>query len=445
MRGSLHRGRLGRSAIAVMGLQVGTPALRFVLHAGMARLAGAATFGAAVYALSVLGLLSSMFALGFNTALGKLLPDAVARDDAAEARGLLWFVPCLVLGVGLLGAVVVSVGVTSLGTDPGQVARATALAAWIAPVGALALVLENAMRGLGRPILPSVLSFLVPTAVTAVGLGALWASSVRVSPEALLGVSGAGLAGLVLVQAVALRRLSLGALGPGGSVLRLRPWLSVSLPILGIAVTYALLSKVDLLVLERFTDPAGLALYDVAQRVALFTAFGVSGIQMVLAPRIASLWAAHRFDELQNVLQRGAWLMAGVVVPVGLVLWMAAEPVLGLFGDEFRAGTDVLWILIVGQVANGLTGPASIGLSMTGHQRALVKILVLTLALESVLVWLLAARFGAVGAATASALAHAGWNLAAAVVFRVRTGLWTTVRLGRVEGAPAAGEATWTR
>jgi O-antigen/teichoic acid export membrane protein len=74
---------------------------------------------------------------------------------------------------------------------------------------------------------------------------------------------------------------------------------------------------------------------------------------------------------------------------------------MGLFGPEFVAGSTVLMVLALGQLINVITGSVGFLLSMTGHERDLLKSTVIAAILMLILcAWLIPA-YGMMGAAIA--------------------------------------------
>jgi O-antigen/teichoic acid export membrane protein len=106
-------------------------------------------------------------------------------------------------------------------------------------------------------------------------------------------------------------------------------------------------------------------------------------------------------------------------VPVAVVGGMLAGPLIALLGDEqfVERGAPTLALLFVAVALRFVTGTLSQGLFACHHQRFLFRLSVATLAVNIVLNVLLAARFGAAGAAAALVctevlgLVFASWRL----------------------------------
>ena len=78
---------------------------------------------------------------------------------------------------------------------------------------------------------------------------------------------------------------------------------------------------------------------------------------------------------------------------------------LSLFGAEFTKAYAVLAILSVGYLASAAAGPCATSLMMIGKERTYAILAAVFFAVEAVLCFFLASRYGAMGAAAATATA----------------------------------------
>jgi len=91
---------------------------------------------------------------------------------------------------------------------------------------------------------------------------------------------------------------------------------------------------------------------------------------------------------------------------------------LGIFGDEFIAGSVVLIILLIGRFINSFSGSTGLILQMTGHQKVYRDIVAVALILNIVLNLILTPLYGYVGTAVATVISIAVWNIWAAVYIK---------------------------
>jgi O-antigen/teichoic acid export membrane protein len=118
---------------------------------------------------------------------------------------------------------------------------------------------------------------------------------------------------------------------------------------------------------------------------------------------------------------------------LALVVLVLAEPLLGIFGEAFRAGAPALRLLTLGYMGASLMSLASALLNMTGHHSASTATMLAGTALTAALCLMLVPRWGIVGAAAATAVSTLVWNLGLLLMARRRLGV-TAAPL-----APAAG------
>ena len=84
---------------------------------------------------------------------------------------------------------------------------------------------------------------------------------------------------------------------------------------------------------------------------------------------------------------------------------------LGLFGDEFVAGYEIMMILAVTQLVRSAAGPVLSLMSVTGHQDSCLIVFASALVAAVVLVFALVPVFGIQGAAVTVLLVTLGWSL----------------------------------
>ena len=114
---------------------------------------------------------------------------------------------------------------------------------------------------------------------------------------------------------------------------------------------------------------AHIGLFAAANRLAALTVFATLPVNRMLAPKMSALWAEGDTAAFFRLSRQAALLMVCVSLPIALALILVPEFLLGLFGEEFVAARNLLWILAAGQLFNALTGPVRSMLIMTGHEK----------------------------------------------------------------------------
>lgn len=201
--------------------------------------------------------------------------------------------------------------------------------------------------------------------------------------------------------------------------------LSTGAPFLCVALLAFVMTWTDVLFLGRVADRAEVGAYAIAARIASLVAFVLVAANNVLAPRFAALHAAGRTRELEALARRAARVTAALALPVVLLFTLAPAQVLRVFGPQFPAAASALVVLAVGQFVNVATGALGYLFLMTGNERLMQHTMLGAAALNIALNAALAPRYGAVGAAWATASSLGCLNLTAAIVVYRKLAIWT--------------------
>ena len=188
-------------------------------------------------------------------------------------------------------------------------------------------------------------------------------------------------------------------------------WIATILPYMLLSGTHVIMAQTDVVMIGYFLGTKSSGIYSAAAQTAVLIAFSLIAVNTIAAPMIAELYALNRRPELQRIITlaaRGNLLFA---LPASLFLMVMGKPVLGLFGTEFPTAHLALGILAVGQLVNALAGSVGFLMTMTGHHWQTVLVLSLAAFLNIALNLLLIPYFGLAGAASASAISLALWNI----------------------------------
>jgi O-antigen/teichoic acid export membrane protein len=180
--------------------------------------------------------------------------------------------------------------------------------------------------------------------------------------------------------------------------------LSTSLPFFVVHAVSMLLIYTDTFAIKVILGLEALAYYDVAYKLAMAILFLNTAITSVIAPNIARWHSQGNYKQIKRVLWvyvQAAALASAFVFAAGLVL---SEEVLGLWGDEYRAVSDVFLILLAGALVQFIFGGTSVYLSMAGYQTVAARIALAAGLANVILNVVLIPVFGLVGAAAATAL-----------------------------------------
>ncbi|MDF1694171.1 MAG: oligosaccharide flippase family protein [Zhongshania sp.] len=174
-----------------------------------------------------------------------------------------------------------------------------------------------------------------------------------------------------------------------------------------------------------YVSSEALAQLAVAQRTALLSSFILIAVNLVVAPRFATLYRNNDMLALERLAIKSVKLISLFALPIIGGMLVFPSFLMSLFGTGFTEGAVLLQILAVGQFINAMTGSVGFLLMMSGHERDMRNVTLVSGTFALVLTWFLTAQFGIVGAAAGTAIAVATQNLLAVYFVKKRLGFNT--------------------
>ena len=208
--------------------------------------------------------------------------------------------------------------------------------------------------------------------------------------------------------------------------IRARQILWMSFPILIDSIVLLLLSQSGIWVLRAFRPSPEIAIYGTALRLATLTAVPLNVINAVTASTIAELFQKGQTKKLEFILRGLATLAALPALIILLIFIIAGANILGLiYGDFYRIGAPVLIILTTGSVMSVAAGSCGQSLMMSGHQKALMIVSVISGLLTLTIELLVVQQYGVIGVAIAMSVGILVKNSLMLVTNKHLTGIWT--------------------
>jgi len=194
--------------------------------------------------------------------------------------------------------------------------------------------------------------------------------------------------------------------------------LRASYPMALSAISYFLMQSTDVLFISAYDTFESVAYYSIAVKLATVTALALISVNIVIAPKIASIYNDKNFYQLKLILKKATRMNVVISLPIIIILLFFSEYVLSTFGSNYILAKNSLWILLIAQFFNSITGPSALYLNMTGRQKKLNVILVISLLINVVLNIILVPDFGMLGAAISTTTSFViSKILASALVF----------------------------
>lgn len=203
-----------------------------------------------------------------------------------------------------------------------------------------------------------------------------------------------------------------------------RALLRTGLRIMGVNSIGLVMTWTDTIFLGIWRSPAEVGSYNIAIRIALLTSFIIAAVNSAVGPKFAELSAQRHTEKLKMLTQRTSLAMTGAATPALIILIAFPKFILSLFGSGFTVAKVALVILAVGQFIEVITGAVGHLLMMSGHEKSLRNILVISAIMNVILNLILVPSFGLAGAATATAVSLSFSNFLCIASVKRHLGIW---------------------
>jgi O-antigen/teichoic acid export membrane protein len=410
-----------RSAVLSAAFRGALAACSMLLLLVVVRILGEREAGRFYIAFGLTTLGASLGQAGMNHLLSRRV---AASPDARSVRQAWRTGLHRALKGSLLVALVLLLGAPLLGTlfdDPALVVPLRLLALAVVPLTVLLVVAET-WKGLDRPLLSMTAQVGV---VPLVAIPPVWMLSAHGAAGAAAAYSMAAL--LTAILALAAVHRSLPALGSAPASVLGEPGIAGSA---SATFLYGVLTLVHAraapLLLGALRGSEAVVLLEVATRVLTVPTLLLAGINTMLAPRLARLHQAGRPEALVAQCRSVSRVALVLIAPLLVLTCALHAPIAHLFGLSGAPLAPLFLCLAVGEAVNLATGPATLVLLMSGHERAVRNLSLLATATSiAVGAWAIG-LWGATGAAIGYSTGIAGINLGTVLVARRALGVWTS-------------------
>lgn len=198
-----------------------------------------------------------------------------------------------------------------------------------------------------------------------------------------------------------------------------------SLPLWGVAFLAALLQWSGYSIAGRWLSSEQLAHFLAAQRTALLISFALVVVNTLTAHRFAALYKTNQHTALQTLVLKSTRLMVAIAIPSAIFIIFFSSPIMSLFGSSFAHSSHLLIILSAGQFINIATGPVGYLLMMSGHEKDLLYLLLMSSTISILLSIVLTINLQVSGTAIATATGLILQNLGAVWMVKKRLGFNT--------------------
>lgn len=422
------RASLVAGASGTLVLSVGALAWNFLAIIVLTRVLTVRGYGAYVYALAWSTALTVPAALGIQ----HLLLREVAASNARRQFGLTHGVIRRSYQVGVLASVGVTVagvgGLLFIGRGDPAVQRAYLLGLLVIPGLSLVRIGEAVMRGLRHVVLGRIaettiqpLLLVVLLVLGRIAVGRHLSAGFAMALTAASAIVAAG------VSVVLVRRIIPAEVRRSKPEYQMRRWWQSARLMWLLSSTGVIQAQIGLILVGALGEVGDSGVLNAAVRWAMFVSFIQAVVSFPLAPAAARMYASGDLVRLQKLVGNAVRVTTCAAIPVAALLALFDEQVLGVFGPSFSRGGTALSILLLGELANVASGPASVTLLMTNHERSVARASLVSVALNIALGVALIPRFGIEGAAVAGSASLGLLNLLGLWILWQRERIWTGV------------------
>lgn len=172
-----------------------------------------------------------------------------------------------------------------------------------------------------------------------------------------------------------------------------------------------LYTQTDKIILGFYLNARMVGIYAVAATIVAFLPIALQSVNQIFSPTIADLHARGESGLLNRLFQMLAKWILGLTLPLAAVVVIFSRVLMRIFGHDFEVGWVILVIGAVGQLVNCAVGSVGYLLLMSGNEKRLVRVQMVTALFTVSACLLLVPRWGIAGAAFAAALGNAGSNI----------------------------------
>ncbi|NES88908.1 MULTISPECIES: flippase [Okeania] len=402
--------------------------LTYLVQVFLARWMGKTEYGIYEYVISWSLLIAIPAGLGLPRTALRLIAEYQVKQDWGRLRGIVrggWLLTVLTS----FGLSLASTGLILLLNHYHTFAYATPLliGIWLVPLQALVQLQLETARGMKDVTLAYAPSEVIWPILLLLGGWFFWHKN-----HALGSITTIELAMLMLAIALSFQFWQLWSklnkeVEVTTPVYCYREWIDIALVLLLQVGFKTILSQTDIVMVGSLIGPEQAGIYSAAVKTAIWVAFILQTINIVVAPVFTELYTQNDQQGLQNLVSKVTVWIFWFSLAIGSILIVFAQPVMGLFGPEFIVAHWQLKILVLGQMVNALCGSVGLLMVMTGHQNQAVVVYGYTALINIVLNGILIPIFGSIGAAIATGLTMAMSNIWLTVLVFRNLGIYSSV------------------
>ncbi len=403
--------------------------IAFLLQLYLARLLKVDEFGIYIYVLTWMNLLLLLVTHGWDTSSIRFVSEYFSQSKWGLLKGFI----VTSRRFTLLSSIIVSIGalITLYVFEMSIAASISTVFVFgclLLPINTILQITCASIQGMKRVVLSQIPQNIIRPILFGIVLvvgSAISDVNFLASEAMLLNVTSAFLT--LIITVMIYKSITPPEIITSSAKFEVKTWFKTALPLLLVSGFIMLMNRLDILMLGAMMSASEAGIYSVSSRVAELASFGLVVVNAVMAPMIADMFASKKHEELQKIVSQSVLGISLVTLFISMVLIVFGKNIISLFGEGFEAGEKALYILVIGQFVNSLTGSVGFLMTMTGRQKAAAKILGSVAIINVFLNLMLIPEYGMEGAAYATAASMMLWNVLMVWVVRKKVGVYPTV------------------
>ena len=378
----------------------------FAVQVMIVRYLSKSDYGAFAYAMGVAAMGTTLATFGLDRAVTRFVPIYDERGEHDKLFGTLLLAAGGVLSLGLLTIVVVYVASGALISDK-QAVSLLLILILLAPLHALDGLLMGMFAVFSKPrqiffrkhVLTPGLRVAVVLALILTGSGVTFLAWGYVAAVTV----GIGIYVVMLVNMLRneglLQRFRLSNLD-----VPTRAVLGFTVPLLTSDIVYLAMHTSDIVLLGYFGGAEDVGAFRAVYPAAHMNQVVMSSFALLFTPVAARMFARNDEEGINELYWQTAIWIAVFSFPVFALTFSLAGPVtVGLFGGRYEDSALILALLALGYYFNAALGFNGLTLKVMGRLKYIVSINTIVAVVNLVVAFILIPRYGAYGAAFATA------------------------------------------
>ncbi|MBX3330104.1 MAG: oligosaccharide flippase family protein [Nitrospira sp.] len=379
--------------------------LNYLFSMGLARVLGPVEFGLYAIGVTYFNILSQIAPLGAAIGVIKFVSESMARNERAYAYDTIKLAIKITLISSMLIAAILAAGAMPIShylySKP-DLRPVLILFAIAIPFAASTTVLVSALQAL-QIIKPTI---LIKYVWEPVGKVVLAGATLFMGYHLLGAVAAIGLV-IAVGTYMAIRVLQAESFSgitktESAKASRFQEFVLFSSPVAISNIFGVVAPRSDILILGYWVSAQEIGVYLACLQTAGIITLVLGAFETAFAPFIARVLMLNDEGQLKTVYQSLSRLVVLFTVPLWVLLNMLADPILGSFGDAFRAGWVPLAILTTGHLVSSMASSPNHILLMGGHSQTVMLNTIIIGVLQIVVSLILVQYLGTVGAAVAA-------------------------------------------